>query len=95
VREADRFRPHLWSFAYLAVRRMLSLVVLVLRDSGSKEIEILELRHELEILRRHQPRPRLEPADRACSRSRATRSWRGATTSTSIGLPEPEGVGLG
>ena len=57
--------PQLWSFAYLAVRRVLSLMVLVLRRSESKEIEILVLRHELEILRRQQPRPRLEPADRA------------------------------
>jgi hypothetical protein len=65
VRQADRFRPQLWSFAYLAVRRVLSLVVPVLWDSGSKGIEILVLRDELEILRRHQPRPRLEPADRA------------------------------
>jgi putative transposase len=32
---------------------------------GSKEIDILVLRHELEILRRNQPRPRVEPADRA------------------------------
>ena len=55
----------MWSFAYLAIRRVLSLVVLVLRCSASKEIEILVLRHELEILRRRQPRPRLEPADRA------------------------------
>jgi len=39
--------------------------VLVLRPSGSKEIEILVLRHELEILRRNQPRPRLGPGDRA------------------------------
>jgi hypothetical protein len=31
---------------------VLSLVVLVLRRSDSKEIEILVLRHELEILRR-------------------------------------------
>jgi hypothetical protein len=36
----------------------------VFRSSESKEIEILVLRHELEILRRIQPRPRLEPADR-------------------------------
>jgi transposase InsO family protein len=44
---------------------VLSLVVLVLRCSESKEIEILVLRHELEILRRQRPRPRLEPVDRA------------------------------
>jgi hypothetical protein len=48
----DRFRSELWSFTYLAVRRVLSLVVLVLRRSGSKEIEILLPSHELEILRR-------------------------------------------
>ncbi len=60
-----RPRRELWSFAYLAVRRLLSLVLLALRTSGSKEIEILVLRHELEILRRNQPRPCLQPADRA------------------------------
>ncbi len=57
--------PELWSFTYLAARRVLSLLVLALRRSGSKEIEILVLRHELEILRRNQPRPCLQPADRA------------------------------
>ena len=46
----DRPRHQLWSFSYLAVRRVLSLVLLVFRSSGSKEIEILVLRHELEIL---------------------------------------------
>jgi len=65
LRRPDRLRSQLWSFAYLAVRRVLSLVVLVLRRSESKEIEILVLRHELEMLRRQQLRPRLEPADRA------------------------------
>ncbi len=63
--EPDRPRHQLWSFAYLVVRRVLSLVVLVLRTSDSKEIEILALRHELEILWRQQSRPPLEPADRA------------------------------
>jgi len=51
-------------FSYLAVRRVLSLVVLLLRRSGSTEIEILVLRHELEILRRRQLLPSLQPADR-------------------------------
>ncbi len=60
-----RPRRELWSFAYLAVRRLLWLVLLALRTSGSKEIEILVLRYELEILRRNQPRPCLQPADRA------------------------------
>ncbi len=68
----DRFRSELWSFTYLAVRRVLSLLVLAFRRSGSKEIEILVLRHELEILRRKQPRPCLQPADRAWL---ATLSW--------------------
>lgn len=63
MRQPDPHRPELWSFAYLTVRRLLSLLM-VLRSSGSKEIEILVLRHELEILRRQQPRPGLEPADR-------------------------------
>jgi hypothetical protein len=44
---------------------VLSLVLLVLRTSDSKEIEILVLRHELEILSRSHPRPPLGPADGA------------------------------
>ena len=68
----DRFRSELWSFTYLAVRRVLSLLVLAFRRSESKEIEILVLRHELEILRRKQPRPCLQAADRAWL---ATLSW--------------------
>jgi len=72
--EPTRLRPHhapdrpspfsAVVFSYLAVRRVLSLVVLLLRRSGSTEIEILVLRHELEILCRRQPLPCLQPADR-------------------------------
>ena len=53
------------SFVYLALKRMIELVLLCFRSSDAKEVEILVLRHELDILRRQQPRPRLEPRDRA------------------------------
>jgi putative transposase len=55
----------LWSLAYLVLRRVLALIVLLGKSRDSKEIEILVLRHQLEVLRRQRPRPRLEPADRA------------------------------
>jgi hypothetical protein len=37
----------LWSFAYLAVRNLFALVWLLARRPGSKELELLVLRHEL------------------------------------------------
>ncbi len=39
----------LWSFAYLVVRRLFQLIVICCRSSGSKELEILVLRHELKF----------------------------------------------
>lgn len=54
-----------WSFVYFTVGRVVELIVLCLRRRESNEVEILVLRHELDILRRQQPRPRLEPKDRA------------------------------
>lgn len=55
----------IWSFAYLTVRNLLALVVLVGRSRRSKELEILVLRHELAVLRRQSGRSRLTRADRA------------------------------
>jgi hypothetical protein len=54
-----------WSFVYLAVRKVLALTMLVGRSDRSKELEILDLRHELAVLGRRSGRPGFEPADRA------------------------------
>jgi transposase InsO family protein len=54
-----------WSFLYVALCRLLQLVVLLGRSDRSKELEILLLRHELAIVRRQSRRARLRPVDRA------------------------------
>jgi putative transposase len=51
--------------AYLMLCRSIQLLVLLARGDAAKDLEILVLRHQLTVLRRQTPRPRLEPADRA------------------------------
>ncbi len=48
----------------LLVRRVLGLFVLVFRKDLAKDAELLVLRHENAVLRRHAGRIRYEPADR-------------------------------
>ena len=51
--------------AYLTLCRSIQLLALLGRGDASKDLEILVLRHQLSVLRRQVPRPRLEPADHA------------------------------
>jgi putative transposase len=52
-------------YAYLTLCRSIQLLVLLARGDAAKDLELLVLRHQLAVLRRQTPRPRLERADRA------------------------------
>ena len=54
----------LLKIVYLLVRRLLSLAVLVFRGGRAKDAELLVLRHENAVLRRHVGRARYKPTDR-------------------------------
>jgi putative transposase len=51
--------------AYLTLCRSIQFLVLLARGDAAKDLEILVLRHQLTVLHRQLPRPRLEPTDRA------------------------------
>ena len=53
------------SFLYLAFRALLGAVVRRRRGLDVKDLELLVLRHQLEVLRRQVARPQLRAADRA------------------------------
>jgi len=67
------------SLAYVIVRQLLALLVLLLRRDASKEAELLVLRHENAVLRRSVSRVGYEPADRlwfaALARLLPRRRW--------------------
>jgi hypothetical protein len=51
--------------AYLILARVLSWLALLARSNATKDVEILVLRHEVAVLRRHHPHPKLTWLDRA------------------------------
>jgi putative transposase len=51
--------------AYLMLVRVLSWLALLARSDTAKDVEILTLRHEVAVLRRTNPRPRMSWLDRA------------------------------
>src|ERR671919_2988170 len=53
------------SFLYWGLRRLVELVGLGFRSEDAKEVEIIVLRHQLQVLRRQVARPDLAPQDRA------------------------------
>src|SRR5438270_10312826 len=55
----------LLSFIYLAFVSLLKLLVRSHRSVQVKDVELIVLRHQLEVLRRQVERPRLRASDRA------------------------------
>jgi hypothetical protein len=53
------------SFLYWALRRLFELIVLSFQSEDAKEVEIVVLRHQLQVLRRQVARPDLALHDRA------------------------------
>jgi putative transposase len=51
---------------YLTLCRSIQLLALLAHGDAAKELEILVLRHQLTVLRRQTPRPRLEPPTERC-----------------------------
>ena len=52
---------------YLLLARVLSRLTLLARSEAAKDVEILVLRHEVDVLRRHNPRPKPSWLTALCS----------------------------
>jgi hypothetical protein len=83
---AGRMGGMVFSFLYLAFRALLGALVRSRRGLDLKDIELLVLRHEFEVLRRQVARPKLRPADRAVL---AAAAWHLPRTSRDARLVTP------
>ncbi len=84
-----------FSFVYLAVRHLFGALVRGRRGLHVKDIELLVLRHELDILRRQIARPKLSTVDRALLAAAAChlpRSSRGADSTDASALASGAGA---
>jgi hypothetical protein len=76
------------ALAYRLLVTVLSWLALLARSSSAKDVEILALRHEVAVLRRSNPRPRMSWVDRAMLAALARimpkglRAWRIVTPGT-------------
>jgi putative transposase len=59
------------SVCYLALQRVLQFVVLIIRSTEFRELEIVVLRHELAVLRRQAGRPAFRSPIECSSQLRA------------------------
>ena len=62
----------LLKIVYLLARQILGVAVLISRKDLAKDAELLVLRHENAVLRRHAGRIRYEPTDRAWDTAQST-----------------------
>jgi hypothetical protein len=63
--QARHDRRRVAAVAYLIFHQVLGPVLLMGRTSSTKDVELLVLRHEVAVLCRTNPRPRMDWADRA------------------------------
>ena len=70
---------------YLMFAKLLGWMVLRIRSDTTKDIEILVLRHELAVLQRRTPRPRMTASGRRARQTPSDGTTDSVDCSTSIG----------